>query len=326
MPNIFAKLAAYRQRKEETSSPPNTDENIAPKIKKSRRWQVMDRTFEWKMAWALLVFMASMLLAPETVGGQEQKENEVRVPVIMYHLVTENSRYVGKYGIRPSELKSDLEYLRDNGYNTIVIQDLINFVEEGKPLPNKPIVLTFDDGNSSDHQYLLPLLKEFDMKAVSSIIGVTTDKITRQHAENPDGRYPNMTWGQVVELHESGAIEIQSHGFDLHGKAGAGKRRGESVDAYHQRLMTDLRKLDDRCNEHLGYRPNTFCYPYGIISKDSQAVLEELGYKASLSCEERINIIRQGEKGDLFKLNRVNRASGRSVENILNMLQKKEKS
>ena len=319
MPNIFAKLAAYRQRKEEASSPPNTDENISAKFKKSRRWQMMDNTFQWKMAWVLAVVLACSFLS---CAEAKAEENEARVPIIMYHLVTENSRYIGSWGIRPAALREDLEFLKQNGYNTVVMADLINFVEKGTPLPENPIVLTFDDGNFSDYKYLFPLLQEFEMKAVISIIGITTDEITQKHADNPKGTYPNLTWGQVKELHESGIIEVQSHGFNVHKKAGASKLKKESPGTYHARLLTDLQKLDDRCMEHLGYKPNTFCYPYGNISKESQAVLEELGYKASLSCQEGMNIIRQGEKGDLFKLNRVNRASGRSAESILAKLNK----
>ena len=340
MRNFFSKLNLYRQRKEESSSPPNTDENISPRLKQSRRWQVMDSTFQWKLALVLVLFLAAIANVPAKAQGpsptppaaQEdindteaffRRDKEAQVPIIMYHLVTENTRYQGKHGISPAELKSDLQYLKDNDYNTIVIQDLINFVEKGKNLPKNPIVLTFDDGNASDHKYLFPLLQEFEMKAVISILGKTTDEITQQQAENPSATYPNLTWGQVIEMHKSGIVEVQSHGYNVHGKAGSGKLRKESGPAYHQRLSEDLQKLQDRCQEHLGSKPTTFCYPLGIISKGSHAVLEELGFVASLSCQEGMNIIKQGDNSCLLKLNRVNRASGRSISSILEGLQKK---
>jgi len=335
MINIFSMFSTNRLPKEELSLSKKTDENVPSKPTKSRRWQMMDKTFEWKMVWVFLIGIAMCLFTQTAISASGdnlheteaffRREKEVRVPVIMYHLVTENSRYIGKYGIRPSELRSDFEYLKENGYNTVVIKDLVEFVENGKALPPNPIVLTFDDGNFSDYKFLLPLLKEFEMTAVISIMGATTDKITRQYAENPNGTYPNLTWCQVVQLHESGLVEVQSHGFDVHKKAGAGKVKGESAQAYHERLKADLLKLEERCMEHLGYKPNTFCFPYGIMSKESHAVLEEMGYKASLSCQEDINIIRQGESGDLYKLNRVNRASGRSIGSILKMLEQKKK-
>jgi len=295
----------------------------------SRRWRVMNSTFQWKVTCLLVAFTITMAIlagaglqaAPATdIDDTEvffRREKEVQVPIIMYHLVTENNRYVGKYGIRPSQLEEDLKYLKENGYNTVVMQDLINFVEKGKRLPKNPIVLTFDDGNSSDYHFLFPLLKEYDMKVVISIIGSATDKYTKDLEKNPTAKFPNLTWMQVKEMHDEGIVEVQSHGYDVHGSAGSGKLRRESADAYHRRLVSDLTKLQDRCEEHLGVKPNTFCYPLGIIGKGSQAVLEEMGFVASLSCQEGINIIKQGEKDCLFKLNRNNRPSGRSIDKVL---------
>jgi len=308
-------------------------------LKPSRRWQVMNAAFQWKttclsfiftaamLAWVLPAYAASPQAPATTIAPSQEdaydaevffrREKEARVPIIMYHLVTENSRYVGKYGIRPSQLEEDLKYLKENGYNTVVMQDLINFVENGKRLPKNPIVLTFDDGNSSDYKYLFPLLKEYDMKAVISIIGSATDKYTPQQEKNPTAKFPNLTWPQVKEMHDSGLVEVQSHGYDVHGSAGSGKLKRESAETYHGRLAADLTKLQDLCEEHLGEKPSTFCYPLGIISKGSHAVLEELGFVASLSCQEGINIIRFEEKESLLKLNRNNRPSGRSIEEVL---------
>jgi len=358
MGNFIDKFREIKSRRDELAPPINTDDDASPKLIKSRKWQVMDSTFQWKLSLVLcaaLPLLASMLTTVVVASATEvaakvpclaamadttknisdannldeteaffRREKEARVPIIMYHLVTENSRYIGKYGISPADLRSDLQFLKDNNYNTVVIQDLINFVEDGKALPPNPIVLTFDDGNASDYKFLLPLLKEYDMKAVVSIIGKTTNEMTSKQAENPTAVYPNLTWSQVQELHNSGHIEVQSHGYDVHGRAGSGKLMRESASTYHQRLKTDLQKLQDLCQQHLNYRPTTFCYPYGIISKGSHAVLTELGFAVSLSCQEGINTIVYGDASCLLKLNRVNRASGRPVSAILDALQKKK--
>jgi len=239
------------------------------------------------------------------------------VPIIMYHLITEKPKYIGKYGVTPADVEQDLIFLKENGYTTVVMQDLIDFVERGDNLPKKPIVLTFDDGNSSDYNYLLPLLQKHDMKAVLAIIGEATDRYTKDIAKNPKAKYPNLTWPQIQELHKSGMCEIQSHGYNVHGSRGSGKKKGESADAYHSRLTADLKKLQDACQTHLDYVPNTFVYPLGIVSDGSRRVLEELGMVASLGCEEGINEVIQGEKDCLFKMHRYNRPSSRTVESIL---------
>jgi len=260
------------------------------------------------------------------VGVLCPAEESADVPVIMYHLITERSKYIGKYGITPDEIEKDLKYLKENGYTTVVMRDLVDFVNHGSPLPPKPIVLTFDDGNYSDFEYLYPLLKKYDMKAVLAIIGSATDKYTKQSAENPGARYPNLNWAQVKELHESGLFEIQSHGYDVHGSRGSGEKKGESTQAYHSRLHDDLKKLQDACEEHLNYTPNTFIYPLGIIGKDSRIVLEKLGMVASLSCYEGINIVRPGDHDCLFKMHRYNRPSGESIGSLLSRMDKLRKT
>ena len=275
----------------------------------------------------LLLFC--LLLFPVALFAQEQdldtevfffREKEVEVPIIMYHLITEKPKYIGKYGVTPLEVEKDLQYLKENDYTTVLMQDLIDFVERGKRLPKKPIVLTFDDGNYSDYKYLFPLLKKYKMKAVVAILGDVTDRYTNDAADNPNGKYPNMTWPQIKELHESGIIEIQNHSYNLHGKGGSGNKRSESAEAYRTRLTTNLKKLQEACEIHLGYVPNTFVYPLGVVGKGSRQILEDMGMKASLGCEEGINIVRQGDKDCLFKMHRYNRPSGTSIEKILQRL------
>ncbi|MCL1863900.1 MAG: polysaccharide deacetylase family protein [Defluviitaleaceae bacterium] len=240
---------------------------------------------------------------------------ETKLPIIMYHLVTENQKYIGAFGISPAQLRQDFEYLQSNGYNTVVVSDLIAFVNEGVPLPPNPIMLTFDDGNYSEYKYLLPLLKEFDKKAVISIMGEATDRATAEAEKNPKSLHPNLNWAQVAELHNSGHAEIQSHAFDLHRPPlGSAKKKTESAETYKNRLKDDLQKLQTQCAHHLdGYMPTAFTYPFGAISADSREVLEALGMVASFSCEEGINTI----SDSLFKLKRINRTSKRSLESIM---------
>ena len=246
---------------------------------------------------------------------------EVELPIVMYHLVTENSRYIGKYGITPADFEKDLKYLKDNEYNTVVMQDLIDFVNRGKKLPKNPIMITIDDGNSSDFYYVLPLLKKYKMKAVIAILGEPSDECTVYAERNPDGRYPHLSWSQIEALHKSGHVEIQNHSYSLHTPpTGSGKRGNESIEAYHARLYKDLQKLQEACAAHLNYVPTTFVYPLGVIGVNSKAVLENLGMSGSISCQEGMNTIRQGDKDCLFKLRRSNRPSSRSIEDILQKL------
>ncbi|MDR0272096.1 MAG: polysaccharide deacetylase family protein [Clostridiales bacterium] len=257
---------------------------------------------------------------PEEIDSEVffRRVREVELPIVMYHLVTHNSKYLGKYAITPAELESDLKYLQENKYNTVVMKDLIDFVNRGKKLPKNPIMLTFDDGNSSDFLYLLPLLEKYEMKAVLAVLGEATDKCTAEAEKYPGRKCPHLTWQQIFELHESGLAEIQNHSYNLHTPPlGSGKRSNESTSDYHARLMANLQKFQDACALHLNYVPTAYVYPLGVIGENSRSVLEELGMSGSISCQEGMNTIRQGDKDCLFRLRRTNRPSGRSIEDIL---------
>jgi peptidoglycan/xylan/chitin deacetylase (PgdA/CDA1 family) len=265
-------------------------------------------------------FLASLLVILCGAGLTVHAQEAVNVPIVMYHLVTTRQKYIGKYGITPAELAQDLQYLADNGYNTVVVRDLIDFVNHGSPLPNKPVMLTFDDGNASDYEYLLPLLKKHNQKAVLAIIGKATDRCTDEMSKYPQAKHSNLTWAQVKALHESGHCEIQSHGYDMHGSNGSGKKSGESTAAYHTRLRKDLTRLQDACKQNISFTPTAFIYPLGVISEDSFAILQELGFQASFSCQEGKNAIKQGEPATLFRLKRTNRPAYRPIKNILDSL------
>jgi len=267
-----------------------------------------------------VIFMVAASFGGDSFNGNEicvPTPLEAKVPIIMYHLVTTNGRYLGRDGITPDALRQDIKYLHENGYTTIVVQDLINYVNDGVPLPQKPVMLTFDDGNYSDYKYLLPLLEEFDMRAVAAILGRPTDKYTLERERTPKADFPNMTWPEVLALHESGRVEIQNHSYDLHGSRGSGRKHGESMDAYRTRLSKDLTMLQARCLEKLGVEPTAFIYPLGFISEGSKEILMELGFKGSFSCESGMAVVRYGEPDSLFKMKRNNRANDKPVAEIL---------
>jgi len=243
-----------------------------------------------------------------------------QVPIIMYHLISKNPKNLGPYGISPDEMESDLKYLAENGYEPVLMIDLIRFVEDRDDLPEKSIVLTFDDGRYSDYDYLLPLLEKYDMKAVLSVVGEFTDENTEWEYS---GTKPHLTWAQIEELYGSKRVEIQNHSYHSHDGLGCGRRRGEPMEAYQARLRKDLSKLQETLEQKIGRKPTTFTYPLGKISDGSDEVLKELGFKASLSCGEGVNVLVQGEPDGLFRLKRNIRRNGQPVSSILKKLEKK---
>ena len=280
-----------------------------------------------RIVFPFILFILCCLAAQPVFGEEAEaffKTETAEVPIIMYHLVTKNSRYVGKHGITPSELESDMQYLKENGYQTVVMTDLIEFVQKGKNLPEKPIVLTFDDGNFSDYRYLYPLLQKYDMKAVVSVLGKASDECTVLAAQQDGTKiFPNLTWEQIKEMSESRFVEVQNHSYDLHHSGiGSAQRQGEPLEDYHRRLREDLSKMQERTKEKTGATPNTFTYPLGRVCENSKPILEELGIVASLSCHDVINYLKEKEPDCLYRLKRDNRPSGTSISSVLKKMRR----
>ena len=198
------------------------------------------------------------------------------------------------------------------------MQDLINYTEGKGDLPEKPVVLTFDDGYFNNCAYAFPLLKKYNSKAVVSIIGYYTDLYTKSPDENPS--YSHVTWNDVKSMMQSGFVEFQNHSYNLHttdkGRNGTKKKKGESLAEYKAVLFEDIGKLQDAFLSNTGYAPTTFTYPFGSVSNDSFDIIKEMGFKASLSCESGMNHIGRNPE-DLFMLKRYLRTPKKSAADLL---------
>ncbi|ROR31865.1 polysaccharide deacetylase [Mobilisporobacter senegalensis] len=244
------------------------------------------------------------------------ENQKICVPIIMYHQV-KNYGY-GKDVISPYEFESDLVYLKENNYTTITMNDLIDYVYNDKQLPKNPIVLSFDDGHLSIYKYVYPLLKEYDMKIVLSVIGKGIDDFTKVHDENM--AYSHVTWDQIKEMKESGHIEVQNHSYNLHtcnnGRIGCLQKRNESLEDYQLLLSDDLEKCQNQIVINTGSVPNTFAYPYGETSENCDSVVRQLGFKATLSCRYGVNIIEKNPE-KLYGLKRICRAHNEYVGKLI---------
>ena len=261
----------------------------------------------------VLIFIFVLLFSFVFANSEEY----IKVPIIMYHSILKDPARSNKYTITPAVLEEDLKYIKENCYETITISDLTSYVYDDTPLPPKPIILTFDDGHYNNYGYLYPLLEKYDMKAVISIVGSYTDKFSETNEANLN--YSYLRWKDINELISSGRVEFQNHTYNLHdnthGRIGAKKKKGESDDEYKKILEEDINKLQNEFKENTGYVPTCFTYPFGGISNSSLDIIKELGFKASLSCEEGINKITKNPNS-LYLLKRYNRPSYVSTYNI----------
>ena len=219
--------------------------------------------------------------------------------------------------VSPYELAADFRYLKEQGYQTVSVDQVIAYVKNGTPLPEKPIMITFDDGHLSFYEYALPLLEDYDYHAVLSVIGIHSDTYT--NTPDPNVSYAHVTWEDVKKLHQSGRVDIENHSFDLHttdSRLGTKQKNSESDSDYQTMLKADLLKTQERIQKATGRNSVCFTYPFGFISKTAQPVLEEMGFKMSFSCREKLNHLTH-DPASLYNLGRYNRPHGTSAATIL---------
>lgn len=254
----------------------------------------------------------------EEKGGEEKETQReaVYLPIIMYHDIKKYNS--GKDIINPGEFESDLKYLKENNYTTVTMEDVISYVYEGTPLPENPIMITFDDGYLTTYRYAYPLMVEYDAKIVLSIIGKSTDDFTRVGDDHLE--YAHLTWPLLNEMLESGLIEIQNHTYNLHstraGRVGCKQKKGESLTDYEAVLSEDVLKLQTEIVDMTGIAPTTFTFPYGEYSDNTVEIIKKLGFKAALTCDYGINKI-TGDKDSLFYLKRICRSHSYPIDELL---------
>ena len=233
------------------------------------------------------------------------KENEsATVVILMYHSLLKDPARHGKYVVSPDLFESDLKYLKEHGYSFVGIQELIDFVYSGAPLPKKSIVITFDDGYYNNYLYAYPLLEKYDAKMVISVIGKYTDLYD---GEKPNAYYSHVTWDMINEMLASGRVEIGNHTYSMHTngeRRGSKKIKGETDEHYSNILTEDIGKLQAEMFEHTGTYPSVYTYPFGAISNASFGIIADMGFLASLSCAEKPSTVTRGKPESLRCLGR----------------------
>ena len=253
------------------------------------------------------VSVGKAIVNPEVIALSDSSNG---FNIIMYHHITEDKEKIGDYVISTEQLEEDLKYLRDRGYKTLLMRDLYSIDKGEKKLPEKAIMLTFDDGQESFYKYVFPLLKKYNFSAVLSVIGKYTEQFSNINDHNI--LYSHVTWDQINEMVQSGIVEIGNHSYDMHNNNGVGRsgvtiNSGENINDYKKAITGDINTLNSLFEKNLGFAPSFYTYPFGRFSKETENILKERGYMAALTCHE-IKNVPHSSRDWLFRLGRYNRS------------------
>jgi len=251
------------------------------------------------------------------------------IPILMLHHFDEKGS--GSAVLSYEKFEHVLSLLKENNYNTVTFKDLMDFVKSAKPLPENPVVLTFDDGYTSNYEYVYPTLKKFDYKATIFVIG---DSVGCSKYKNTDvDIIPHFDKSALIEMVNSGYIDIYSHTYDMHRsaqieqtdnvRANIRPLENEKVNDYITALNDDINKQNELFGECGLKAPNVLAFPGGKYRPISNTVLRMNGYDATITTnEEKTNTLVCGLTQSLINLGRLNVAEYTTDDRILEYLKK----
>lgn len=228
-----------------------------------------------------------------------------KIPVLCYHNIAtqnekENYPEESDWTITTDNFKEHLDYLKNNNYKTLTMDEFYNWKIGNLNLPYKSVLITFDDGFLSNYEYAFKLLKEYNMNATIFVVGSFIDNsttnewngniktyMTKYILENLKNEYPN--------------IEIYSHSYNLHYQGAINQNKDV--------LMQDIENFDN-------FYPNTdiLCYPFGQYNDNIEDCLKESNYKMAFRYGPNKKDYKKASRNDnIYEIPRLNVSHGMSV-------------
>ncbi len=186
----------------------------------------------------------------------------VSLPVLMYHHIqTKEAAIADKQTgltVYTDSFKAQMKYLKDKSYNTLTMNDLINFFDNGAPIPKHSVLLTFDDGYEDFNTDAWPILSGLGFHA--------TMFIPTGLMNNPD----YMNWDQLPSM--NGSILFANHTWSH-----------KNVQVAGDTMRSEISTADTQLADHGLNSPKVFAYPYGLSTKESETYLASLNYKLAFT-------------------------------------------
>ena len=216
-----------------------------------------------------------------------------KVPVLMYHHLYQGNLSESEFSgngavISVSAFEEQMNYLKKNNFYTATLDELYDFIKKRIDLPEKTVVITFDDGYYSNIEYAYPILKKHNFKATIFSIGSNISSEPDKYSKET-GKLKGLSFNDLKET--SDVFDFESHTYDLH--------REISNDAALEVITKDnLLKDIDSMNKQLGSK--YISYPYGKYTELNIKAFEESGYKLGFTIEEGYT----SSESNLFKIPR----------------------
>ncbi|MDO4800002.1 MAG: polysaccharide deacetylase family protein, partial [Bacillota bacterium] len=244
----------------------------------------------------------------QTVPVQANYERKIKV-LILHHVDDEATNSAV---ITEARLRELFDTIARKGYRVVRMTDIEAFVKHGVELPEKSVLLTFDDGYLSNYTAVYPLLKEYGYSAAFFPIGVSIGKDEYKDTGAPI--IPHYSIEQMKEMKDSGLVEFGTHGFDVHqsakwepGRARVSllKWEDESEADYIEFLKSDFKRFEQAVAP-LELEIRAMAYPLGEHDVLSDAIAVEQGIELSFTTRHGDTSLLKGLYQSMFNMNRIN--------------------
>lgn len=245
--------------------------------------------------------------------AKEMKPGEFLV--LCYHAVPEKAPAGDRYSVPQDLFVDQMEYLRTHGFHPVSLDDILKASQGKQGLPQKPVLLTFDDAYISYYEFVVPVLEKFGFPSILAVVGAWIDQPPDDISE------PLMSWAQIREVSHKNLVEVVSHTHDLHkaiqynppGNVGAAvsvraydsnSKSYETEEEYRDRIKADCVAQKDLFARRLGITPRAVVWPYGRCNDISMEVARKAGYcfgftlEGGLAHVDRLNAINRNLVGN----------------------------
>ncbi|MBR1884089.1 MAG: polysaccharide deacetylase family protein [Clostridia bacterium] len=224
----------------------------------------------------------------------EIKDLKYAVPIFMYHWVVDDTAgypYIENM-VRPETLREQVEYIANNGYESVFTTELGNLAAY-----EKPVMLTFDDGFVSVYQNAFPILKEFNVKGTVFVISELVDT-------------PGYcTKAQLKEMYESGLVDLQCHTAT----------HPYLAQLTREQMHNEMQKCIDYLKSEFGITSTVMCYPYGSRNSITIEETQKLGFLYGLAMDG--GIYYSGRDND-YEISRIYATRSMKLSEFVNYLSK----
>lgn len=227
--------------------------------------------------------------------------------VLNYHDIIDEEDVVAPFDrmeVNKHFLEDQFVWLKKNGYTVISTQAVLDASVGKSTLPDKSILLTFDDGYLSFYTKVFPLLKKYHYPASVALVGKWMDG----NVTTDDPGKPLMNWEQVREVANSGLVEIASHTYGFHNGIVANPQGNtqasavtrlyddpmliyENDEQYRARIREEMLKSAEFIFQHAGIRPRVMVWPYGEYNAEIVSAAKEAGFQITMGLVDGFNTL-----------------------------------